>query len=745
MASTSRRIAAGLCGALCVVPLLAGPLAASDWPSWRGATGNGAATETGLVDSWSPPTAASPAGVGLAWRRDFEGRSTPVVHDGRVCAAGRTGKDISRQEIVACWDAASGTPLWERRFNVYLTAVPFNRVGWANPVFDPETGYLYHHGVDGLLVCLDPKDGHTVWQRELTEEVGHLSGYGGRTQTPLVFEDMLLLSFVSAGWGDQAAPRHRFFAFDKRTGTTVYVATPGTAMPFDMNTQGGQVIAQVGDQTLMIGGNADGILYAVQARTGKKVWELKLSGNALNATPVVDGTTVYMSHSEENVDEGTQGRLVAIDATGSGDVTTTHERWRVNELGAGFASPLVHDGRVYVVDNSANLVAIDQKTGKELWQFDLGNVGKGSPQWADGKVWATEVNGHFHVLRPTAEGAVPLDQDLISMPNGHYAELYGSAAFADGRVFFTSEEGIYALGKAGPPSAGKPGRAASQAFAPPTPTAGAVSQLVVTPAEVLLAPGGKAVFTVRAYDANGNPVTAGATAWATTLVGALDGGVFTADPTKGLQAGTVTAKIGEVVANARVRVVPPLPWRLDFTALEDGKAPPTWIGATGKFAVATRDGEKVLTKAPLARGLQRSEVYMGPATWSGYTVQADLMGLKDGARLPDICLINGGYTFELMGTHQKIELRDWASMLRLAREAPFAWQAGSWLRVKFRVEPGADKSVLRVKIWPREAPEPADWTLQAEDPVPIRQGSPGICGYSPSTIVYDNLEVTPNS
>ena len=100
----------------------------------------------------------------------------------------------------------------------------------------------------------------------------------------------------------------------------------------------------------------------------------------------VDGTTVFAAHSEENIDTPVMGRVVAIDATGTGDVTKTHERWRVEELGGGFPSPTFHDGVLYVVDNSANLLALDAKTGKELWRHKLGTVGKGSPAWADGKL-----------------------------------------------------------------------------------------------------------------------------------------------------------------------------------------------------------------------------------------------------------------------------------------------------------------------------------------------------------------------
>ena len=92
---------------------------------------------------------------------------------------------------------------------------------------------------------------------------------------------------------------------------------------------------------------------------------------------MVDGDVVFIGHSEENVDEGTLGRVVAIDGTGSGDVTKTHELWRSNEHRVGFSSPLIRDGALYVVDNSGNLSALDAKTGSERWRVSVGTVGKG--------------------------------------------------------------------------------------------------------------------------------------------------------------------------------------------------------------------------------------------------------------------------------------------------------------------------------------------------------------------------------
>ncbi len=217
------------------------------------------------------------------------------------------------------------------------------------------------------------------------------------------------------------------------------------------------------------------------------MWEFQLSKNALNTTPVVDGNVIYIAHSEENVDEATQGRVVAIDGTGSGDVTKTKELWRSNRHESGFPSPLVRDGRVYVVDNSANLSALDAKTGEKQWEVSLGTVGKGSPAWGDGDLYVTEENGHFAIVRPSEEGATILAQHQLNMPEGRYAEIYGSAAIAYGRIYFTTEEGLYCLGDKNTPF--KVTKTAPISLGDEGAAEGPAATLQVTPAEVTLAPG----------------------------------------------------------------------------------------------------------------------------------------------------------------------------------------------------------------------------------------------------------------
>src|SRR4029079_1950415 len=134
------------------------------------------------------------------------------------------------------------------------------------------------------------------------------------------------------------------------------------------------------------------------------------------------------------------------------------------------------------------------------------------------------------------------------------------------------------------------------------------------------------------------------------------------------QAGKVTAKPGSLEAAGRLRVIPPLPWKFDFEAAEVGKTPPWWLGAGPKFPVKELDGGKVLSKPPVAVGLDRSNVSLGPANLSNYTIEADLRGTVKGRKKPDLGLINSGYTLDLMGIHQEVQLRSWDSDLRVVKD-----------------------------------------------------------------------------
>ena len=726
------RTARVACVALLAIVLCSSSALASEWTSWRGPHFTGVSDETGLVDSWSPE------GENLVWRADFIGRSTPVVVDGRVCAIGRIdGEKVDRQEVVSCYDAENGKQLWEHKYNVYMTTVPFNRVGWSSLAADSETGNVYAHGVAGQFTAYAP-DGEILWSHFLTEQFGRLSGYGGRTQTPIVDGDQVIINFVSVGWGKLMPLRHRYFSFDKKTGDLLWISTPGN-MAKDFNTQGGPAIATIDGRRLLIAGNADGFIYGLDIATGKKVWGFHLSKRGINVTVAVENDTVFVSHSEENLDTSVMGRMVAFSAKGEGDLTETAELWRIEEFGGGFPSPAVKDGVVYHIDNSANLHAIDAKTGEINWLHSIGTVGKGSPVLADGKIYVTETNGRFHILKPNAEGVETLDLDELKIPSGEYAELYGSVAVAGGRVYLASEGGLYCLG-----DKSKPFRNIKKLKKEKKAKAGEAVTLQVVPGEVQLEVGQAQQFRVRLLDADGNVVGEKPATWSLKgLGGSVKKGKY-ASAGEGFQTGEIVAKVGDLEASARARVYPPLPWTFDFEEFGEGEFPKQWIGANRIYLGGELEGEKLLVKAPRGRGLNRTFLYMGPSWLNNYTIEADVMGEGTRRRRPDLGLINSGYILDLNGAKNELEIRSWTAELRMAKQVKFTFEPNVWYRMKMKVVSNDEKATVYGKVWKRGEDEPEAWTIQADDPHPITSGTPGLLGYSPVNMYYDNVTVTDN-
>ena len=686
---------------------------AADWPSWRGPNQTGSSSQTGLISSWSLD------GDNLLWKADFIGRSTPIVLNNRVYVIGRIGMDITEQERVACFDAETGILLWDHRFNVFHSTIPFNRLGWTSLAGDMETGYIYAHTISGVFACFD-KDGKVVWSRSLTEEFGRFTGYGGRVVTPVVDGDFVILSFLNTSWGNHAPMRHRYFAFDKRTGEVVWTTTPG-GPPKDTTYPVG-VVAEINGRRLLIDGNSDGNVYAMDVQTGEKVWGFQVSQGPLNSSVVVDGVRVYATHNRENTDTTVMGRVVCIDGTGTGDITKTHELWRVDGIEAGYSSPAIADGRLYVVDSSANLHCLNGETGEVHWTHSLGTVGKGSPAVADGKIYVGEVNGQFHILQPGENECKTLSTIQIERESGHHAEIYGSPAIAYGRVYFTTEEGLYCLGVQG---------------------SSAPASIRVVPAEVLVQSGENVQFSVRTFDDKGTSIGRGTAEWSLNgLSGMIDeNGKLTLEASQVGQAGTVLAKIEDLQNSARVRVIPQLPWEEDFESIEEGKNPAHWVRAEGRFAVREMDGNNVLVKPPARRGLHRSNVYIGPPNMKGYTLQVDLLGTKPKRNLPDMGLIAHRYTLEMQGNHQRLQVLSWRSDLRMAKWVDFKWEPNVWYTMKMTVDIVDDTAHVKGKVWGKGEQEPDAWTITVEDPLPNREGSPGIYGYSPAEIYYDNLKV----
>lgn len=541
-----------------------------DWPNWRGPMQDGISLETGLVDEWDLEKGEE---GNVLWRNEeLGGRSTPIVMGDKLYAIVRAdpGTDIEGEKVI-CVNAATGEKIWENKFNIFLCDVPDTRVGWSSCVADPATGRIYALGVCDLFQCLDGETGETIWSHSLSEEYGALDTYGGRTNFPVVFDDLVIISSIVIGWGDMAKPAHRFLAFDKETGEIVWFN--GTRLlPYDTSYSTPQVTTLAG-QAAIVFGSGDGAVWAMQPRTGEPIWKYQLSRRGLNVSPIVVDDKVYTGHSEENFGGAipTMGSVVALDGTGKGDIIESGVIWKHDEVLAGKCSPVLVDGRLYVVQDTGSMYVFDAETGEEIGRRVrlVGSSARSSPLYADGKLYVLSTSA-WHVFQPTEDGVKMLNKDRL--PRGE--ECHASPIASAGRIYLTTTGAMYCLGKRDH----QPHVSGSRADLIETPVGGNTepAHVQIVPAEVLMKPGESQTFRVRLFNSRGQFLSESKADYTLEGPGQIDSdGVFRAPEATQQAATIVTAKVGDLSGLARIRIVPDLPWRFDIS---DGLVPVTWIG-----------------------------------------------------------------------------------------------------------------------------------------------------------------------
>src|SRR5262249_6190307 len=179
-------------------------------PGFLGRGGKGVVPGVRLGRDWTrqPPEELWRRPIGLGWS------SFAVV--GRWAV---TQEQRGNDELVVCYDLHTGDPLW-----VHANPVRFSeKMGGDGPRATPTIsgGRVYAQGATGMLDCLDGGSGKPIWSRQTLEENGLPNLIWGKSSSPLVFND-----FVVVSGGD--APGS-LLAYHKGTGKPGWEATEDKA------------------------------------------------------------------------------------------------------------------------------------------------------------------------------------------------------------------------------------------------------------------------------------------------------------------------------------------------------------------------------------------------------------------------------------------------------------------------------------------------------------------------------------
>ena len=433
-----------LSGALALIVSSAAAVPASNWPQWRGPSGQGISEETALPATWGPEEH-------VAWKTPLPGygRSQPIVWQNRVFLTAdvdagpapdghgapehridgqpflhpdSVGADRRHALKVLALDLDTGAIVWER--TAYEGPVFDNihkRSSYASPTMATDGTLVYaYFGPEGLYAY--DFDGGLRWKAS----VGRFALLGmGTGSSPVLWGGLVIIQ-RDENLGQQSM----LLAFDRMTGKEVW----RTPRPVSASWSTPVLVTAGGRTELVANGNEFVIAY--DPATGRELWRAKgVESNAIH-TPLVGHGLVVVSAGYP------AKRVIAIRSGGRGDITATDRIVWEYARGTGYViSPILYGDHVYLVGDNGMVTCLDARTGAV--KYEGGRVPEpgsfmASPVAFDGKLLLTSSDGDSYTIRAGAVHEVlargSIDEPVASTP-----------AIANGRLLLRGAKHLYCI------------------------------------------------------------------------------------------------------------------------------------------------------------------------------------------------------------------------------------------------------------------------------------------------------------
>jgi len=422
--------------AVLAITLALGAAIDVEWPQWRGPFNTGMAAGDAPL-RW---------GTGdVRWQVAIPGRghSTPVVAGSRMflTTAIPTGKGVPPQTAgragggadaglehrfdVLAIDRTTGKTLWQRTATVATPHEGYHRVYGSfasnSPVTDGTRVFAFF-GSRGLYAY--DMNGELLWKKDFGVRMRMDLAFG--EGTPLTLHDgRLLLHFDHLDTGF-------LVMLDPATGGEIW----RTKRTEPYNWAGPYVARHDGRRQIIVSGLT---VRGYDFETGAPLWEAGGLGENTIPQPVQHEDLIFAMSGH------TVKMLMAIRLGRKGELTGTDAIAWSTPRGASYTpSPLLHEGRLYVVSDSGQLTVFDAASGKPLYQqvrLPKSYNFKASPVGADGKLYlATE------------------DQDVVVVKMGDTFEVLAtntltdqsfiaSPVLVDGDIYLRSRTHLFRIGE----------------------------------------------------------------------------------------------------------------------------------------------------------------------------------------------------------------------------------------------------------------------------------------------------------
>ena len=390
---------------------------ARQWPEFRGPTGQGHSTETGLPLEWSESR-------NIAWKTPLQGRgwSSPVVADGRVWLTSATETAGGRRGVslrALAYDMATGREVLNVEVFNLDRPEPLNTKNShasPTPIVDRDRVYV-HFGAQGTAALTTA--GEVLWRTRLEYESQH--GNGG---SPALHGDLLIVNCDGNG-GDAYV-----VALDVRTGKTRWKAQ--RRQPADQ-AYSTPLVIRSGDRDQVVSVGAYRAV-AYDPANGSELWRVSYGDGFSNVPrPVFGHGLVFITTGFQ------QPAVLAVRPDGSGDVTRSHVAWTLRRGAPYTPSPILAGGLLFTVNDTGIATCVDARTGAIHWQERLGGNYSASPVHADGRIYFQSEEGVTTVIEPAAA----FKRLAVSRLEG---ATLASMAVADKALFLRTDTHLYRIG-----------------------------------------------------------------------------------------------------------------------------------------------------------------------------------------------------------------------------------------------------------------------------------------------------------
>ncbi len=384
---------------------------AEDWSQFRGSRSDGVATDTKVPVKLNAQS--------VTWAADLPGRglSSPIIVGERVFVTASSGAKQDRLHVM-CFNLGDGSLRWDRQFWATGRTMTHEKISAAAPTPTTDGQRIYALFSSNDCVALD-LDGNLVWYRGLGRDYPNASNSLGMASSLVIAEGVVIAQVENDSESFTAG-------LDALSGINRWKLD----RPKRANWTSPTLLKNADGQTLVVLQSTKG-LSVVAPSTGRTLWSYD-EGAASAPSTTVNGGRLYVP---------SQG-LTVLEPGATGQPPT--RVWRSNQLRPGTASPLVVDGRVYVLNDGGILACGDTADGRRLWQLRLKGAFSATPIAAGGHLYCVNEVGLVQVVDPSKpEGEVVSEFDLGQT-------VIGTPSIAAGSLFVRSDSKLWRIGRMSP-------------------------------------------------------------------------------------------------------------------------------------------------------------------------------------------------------------------------------------------------------------------------------------------------------